>query len=90
MLDMQSACIDPDGMSVNIQIRDVPDAVHRRLKAKAALAGMSLSQYLLAEVTHLAEMLTNSEIRERLAQLPRLDSGGLTPEEIIRQDRDSR
>ena len=77
-------------MSVNIQIRDVPDRVHQRLKAKAALAGMSLSQYLLAEVTHLAEMLTNAELRERLEKLPRLDVGGLTPEEIIRQERDSR
>jgi len=31
-----------------IQVRNVPDAVHRTLKARAAMAGMSLSDYLLA------------------------------------------
>lgn len=37
-------------MSKMIQIRNVPDALHRKLKARAALEGMSLSDYLLAEV----------------------------------------
>ena len=37
-------------MSTMIQIRNVPDAVHRRLKAQAALEGLSLSEYLLREV----------------------------------------
>lgn len=49
-----------------IQIRNVPDAVHRKLKVRAAQAGMSLSELLLAEITHFASIPTPSEIRERL------------------------
>jgi plasmid stability protein len=37
-------------MTATIQIRNVPDALHRRLKSRAALAGMSLSDYLLSEI----------------------------------------
>jgi plasmid stability protein len=42
-------------MSKNVQIRDVPEAVHRELKSRAAAVGQSLSEYLLAEITRLAE-----------------------------------
>ena len=45
-------------MSKMIQIRNVPDALHRRLKARAAEAGMSLSDYLLAELRRSAERPT--------------------------------
>lgn len=55
-------------MSVMVQIRNVPDEVHRRLKARAALAGMSLSDYLLDELSAAAERPTTEELRERLAQ----------------------
>jgi antitoxin FitA len=41
-------------MSKMIQIRNVSDAIHRTLKSRAALAGMSLSDYLLAEVREIA------------------------------------
>jgi len=41
-------------MTKMIQLRDVPDALHRRLKARAALEGMSLSAYLVAEVRRAA------------------------------------
>lgn len=40
-------------MSKMIQIRNVPDEVHREVKARAARAGMSLSDFLLREVEHL-------------------------------------
>ena len=40
---------------VTIQIRHVSDALHRRLKSRAALAGMSLSDYLLREIRQLAD-----------------------------------
>ena len=49
-----------------IQIRNVPDALHRRLKSRAALEGMSLSDYLLAELRRVAERPTLGELRERL------------------------
>jgi len=49
-----------------IQLRNVPDALHRSLKARAALAGMSLSDYLLAEIREIAERPTLGELRDRL------------------------
>jgi antitoxin FitA len=53
-------------MSRMIQIRNVPDALHRTLKARAALEGMSLSDYLLAEIREIAERPTLSELRQRV------------------------
>lgn len=38
-----------------IQIRNVPEAVHRTLRARAAAAGVSLSDYLLQEIARIAE-----------------------------------
>ena len=52
-----------------IQIRHVPDALHRALRARAARAGMTLSDYLRAELARSAEQLTVEELRERLAAL---------------------
>ena len=76
-------------MSKMIQLRNVPDALHRSLKARAALAGMSLSDYLLAEVREIAERPTLSELRERLERrepvtLPRSAAA------VIREERDAR
>jgi plasmid stability protein len=53
-------------MSKMIQVRNVPDTRHRSLKARAALAGMSLSDYLLAETKEIAERPRLAELRERL------------------------
>lgn len=47
-----------DSMTVMIQIRNVPEELHRQLKSRAALAGMSLSDYLLAEIRHVSERPT--------------------------------
>ena len=49
-----------------IQLRHVPDGLHRTLKARAAVAGMSLTDYLLAEIKEIAERPTLAELRERL------------------------
>lgn len=54
-------------MSKMIQIRLVPDTLHRRLRARAALAGMSLSDYLRRELAVAAERLTPGQLRDRLA-----------------------
>jgi len=51
-----------------IQLRNVPEGLHRTLKARAAMAGMSLSEYLLAEIREVAERPTLAEFRERLHQ----------------------
>lgn len=53
-------------MPTNIQLRNVPDDLHRTLKARAALAGMSLSDYLIEHARRLAERPTPEEMRERL------------------------
>ena len=50
-----------------IQIRHVPDAVHRKLKARAANLGLSLSDYLIQEITPLAELPTMGEFLDRFA-----------------------
>jgi plasmid stability protein len=53
-------------MSKMIQLRNVPDSLHRMLKARAALAGMSLSDYLLMEIKEIAARPTLTEFRDRL------------------------
>jgi antitoxin FitA len=55
-------------MSKMIQVRNVPDDLHRRLKARAALSGMSLSEYLLQELRHAAARPTPAELRARLEE----------------------
>ena len=65
-----------------------PDSLHRTLEARAALAGMSLSDYLLAEIRKVAEYPTVEELRERIASRKCVNLT-VSPAEIIRQMRDS-
>ena len=74
-------------MSKMIQIRNVPDLLHRKLKSRAALAGMSLSDYLLAEVRSIAAQPTLEEMRARLARLSPI-TPSISPIEVIREERD--
>jgi hypothetical protein len=53
-----------------IQLRHVPDPLHRRLKARAGLEGLTLSDYLVREAERAAERPTIAELRERLRRLP--------------------
>jgi len=76
-------------MSKMIQIRNVPDALHRKLKARAALEGMSLSDYLIAEISRSAERPTVSELRERLKKRSSV-SPAVPPVQVIREERESR
>lgn len=52
----------------NLQVRNVPERLHRVLKAKAAIEGSSLSDFVLAELEKLALRPTPRELRERLRQ----------------------
>ncbi|MCI1729439.1 MAG: hypothetical protein LKM32_08735 [Chiayiivirga sp.] len=54
-------------MAVMIQIRNVPDSIHRIFKARSALAGKSLSDFLLDELAAIAALPSSAELRERLA-----------------------
>jgi len=76
-------------MSKMIQLRNVPDALHRKLKARAASEGMTLSDYLIREVKKVADRPTMEEIRARLEALPVLELSP-SPTEIIREERDAR
>jgi antitoxin FitA len=51
-----------------IQIRNVPDDVHRTLKVRAAAEGTSLSEYVLREVTRLAQSPTPEELDARIRE----------------------
>jgi antitoxin FitA len=76
-------------MSRMIQLRHVPDALHRQLKARAALAGLPLSEYLIREVRRIAELPTAEEMRARLHTRSRY-KGRISPTDVIRQERDRR
>lgn len=65
---MFCTCDNLLGMPKMIQIRNVPDELHRTLKAKAARLGMTLSDYLLSEIEQVAEKPTLSELMERLSR----------------------
>ena len=52
----------------NLQIRNVPEDLHRALKSKAALEGSSLSDFVLAELEQIAKRPTLRELRLRLRQ----------------------
>ena len=76
-------------MSVMIQLRNVPDDLHRKLKSRAALAGMSLSDYLLREIRQVAELPTMEEFRERLAGRSEVLLS-IEPADAVRAERDGR
>lgn len=72
-----------------IQLRNVPHALHRKLKARAALEGLSLSDYLIREIQQIAERPTTSELRERL-RLREPVSPSISPLEAVREERSAR
>ncbi len=72
-----------------IQIRNVPNELHRRLKARAALAGMTLSDYLLHEVRRVAERPSLEELRARLDQRS-VAAPSVPRAQAVRAERDSR
>lgn len=75
--------------STMVQIRNVPPEFHRRLKARAALEGMSMSDYVLREVGKALERPTRAEVLERLRNRPvrRLKRNAA---DVIRAERDAR
>lgn len=60
-------------MSTMLQVRNVPDNVHRQLKARAALAGKSLSEFALGELRRALERPTREELIARVANLVRVE-----------------
>jgi plasmid stability protein len=76
-------------MATMIQIRNVPDSIHRQVKARASLAGMSMSEFILQELKRVIERPSREELLDRLARLPEIEVEP-SPAELIRSERDSR
>jgi len=72
-----------------LQIRNVPDDLHRRLKARAALAGMSLSELALAELRRSLERPTRTELLERVAAREAA-AVSVPADRAVRAERDAR
>lgn len=88
-LDMCTTCDDASNMSTMIQLRNVPDHLHRTLKSRAALEGMSLSDYCIAELRRFAERPTVDELLARLATREPVKTS-ISAEDAVRAERDSR
>jgi hypothetical protein len=88
VIDMRVRCEHAGGMSTMVQIRNVPDALHRKLKDRAADAGQTLSGYLITELERLTSRPTRNEMRARLRARKRVVLK--TPAAIvIREERES-
>jgi plasmid stability protein len=74
-------------MPTMIQLRHVPDDLHRKLKSRAALEGLSLSDYIIREIRQLEEKPTMSEMMVRLARLKPVHLK-TSPTEMVRALRD--
>jgi plasmid stability protein len=70
-----------------IQIRNVPDQLHRGLKARAAESGMTLSDYLLAEIREVAVKPTMRQWLDRVSRRESVEVG-ITPSEAIHAERE--
>ena len=72
----------------NIWVRDVPEDVHRRLKAQAAMAGQSLNAFLVARMCDIARTPSVAELADRIRRRGSYD--GPSSADIVRRDRDTR
>ena len=88
-MHMCRTCYHAPNMSKMIQVRDVPEHVHRTLKARAAREGMSLSDLIKRELEHVAERPSMAEWLERTQQAKPIPAKR-TAAQIVRALRDSR
>jgi antitoxin FitA len=73
-------------MSKMIQVRNVPDRLHRKLKSRAASEGISLSDFVLREMEQVVEKPTMKELAARIASHAPVKYK-ISPAEILRQHR---
>lgn len=74
----------------SIQVKDVPDEVHATLRRRAALAGMSLQEYLLARLTEDAVTPTLDEVLDRAGGRAGGRASFAAAAEAVRAERDAR
>ena len=77
-------------MNKTIQIRNVPEKLHRKLKARAAAQGMTLTDYLREEIERLATKPTLKEWVRKVRETGNVVDTEFSAAELIRQDRDRR
>jgi antitoxin FitA len=85
---MHSACMYALGMKT-LQVRNVPDDLHTTLKVRAAQAGMSLSEFVLAELRRVAERPTRRELLDRIRSRPKARRS-VNAAALVRSERDTR
>ena len=85
---MRTACKYANRMT-SLQIRNVPDELHRRLKARAAIEGQSLSEYALGELRRAMQQPTRRELVERVAAFERI-AAAESAADAVRAERDAR
>lgn len=73
-----------------IQVRNVPDDLHRRLKVRAASEGLTLSEFALHELEGAVAVPSVRELKERLAERAGQAYNGETAAESTRAERDAR
>ena len=86
---MCATCLHAWGMAVMVQIRHVPDEIHRKLKMRAAERGMALSDFLLREVSEVANRPTLDEVVERMRRRPKA-TGRIDSAALVRTEREAR
>ena len=87
---MLRACVHVIHMGRMVQIRNVPEALHRKLKSRAAEAGKSLSDYLLEELRRSAAKPTPEELMRRIEAREPVNLSGATIARMIREERQGR
>ncbi len=76
-------------MTTMIQIRNVPETLHRRLKARAALEGVSMSRFVLREIERALERPSRREWIEAIRSQPEVELD-MSPADILRDERNRR
>lgn len=74
----------------NIQVKDVPEEVHATLRRRAAAAGQSLQEYLLARLVEEAAMPTIDEVLDRAGGRAGGSASFKSATKAVRAERDGR
>ena len=72
-----------------IQVRNVPEELHRLLKIRAAQEGVTLSELALNELRRAMEVPSTAELRARFSGRPTKPYNGETAAESTRAERDA-
>ena len=76
-------------MTTMIQIRNVSDSLHRRLKARAAMEGVSMSRYVLREVERALARPSRQELLQAIREQPEV-ALDRSPADVLREERERR